>query len=245
MKKIILLLGCLTLTAACQSAAPTPTPESTPATTHPPTPIPATTTSTFTPAPAVTQIPPPLYFTDEFDTASSFWQFFQTGGTAVPLTAFENGALRIDISAPHTWYLGIHNAHTYSNVFVTAKSSAAPTGSIGLVCRYDESKGWFEFNVASDGTYSVLFGQWLATDIALYKPIATDSIRHFDAGNLNYEIGLSCQDNSLLLYVNGELLRKKDIERFELNEGNIGITAASFQEVPMTAIFKWVKVDEQ
>lgn len=241
MKKLILLLGSLTLMAACQVAAAKPVSVSTPTTTLRPTPVSATTTPTDAPPPT----PPPLYFTEEFDTASTFWEFFQTGGTNTPLTTFENGTLRIDISAPHTWYLGIHNAHTYSNILITAKSSVTPTGSIGLICRYDVSKGWFEFNVASDGTYSVLFGQWLAPDIAQYKPIATDSIRHFDAGNLDYEIGLSCQDNSLLLYVNGELLRKRDIEGFELNEGNIGITAASFQETPMTAIFEWVKVDEQ
>ena len=240
MKKLILLLGCLTLTAACQVAATKPVSISTPTTTLRPTPISATTVPTVAPLPT-----PPLYFTEEFDTASTFWEFFQTGGTNTPLATFENGMLRIDSPAPHTWYLGIHTVHTYSNIFITAQSSLSPTGSIGLICRYDASKGWFEFNVASDGTYSVLFGQWLAPDIAQYRPIATDSIRHFDAGNLNYEIGLSCQDNSLLWYVNGELLRKKDVERFELSEGNIGITAASFQEAPMTAIFKWVKVDEQ
>lgn len=241
MKKLILLLGCLTLTIACQITASRPVSVSTPTTTLRPTPIPAAIIPTDTSSPTL----PPLYFTEEFGTASPFWEFIQTGGADIPLTTYENGILRIDISAPHTWYLGIHNAHTYSNILITAKSSAMPTGSIGLVCRYDESKGWFEFNIASDGTYSVLFGQWLAPDIVQYKPIVTDSTRHLEAGNLDYEIGLSCQDNSLLLYVNGELLRKKDIERFELGEGNIGITAASFTETPMTVFFEWIKVDEQ
>ncbi|MDP1716336.1 MAG: hypothetical protein Q8L41_16490 [Anaerolineales bacterium] len=240
MKKLILLIGCLTLTVACQSAVSTPATESTPTATLRPTPIPATTAPTATPPPS----PLPLYFTEEFDTDSTFWEFLQTGGADTPLTAYENGMLRIDISAPHTWYLGIHNAHTYSNILITAKSSATPTGSIGLVCRYDESKGWFEFNTASDGTYSALFGQWLAPGIAQYTPIATDPTKHLEAGNLNYEIGLSCQDNSLLLYVNGTLIRRLDIERFELSEGNVGLTTASFNETPMTAFFEWIKVDE-
>lgn len=245
MKKLILLFGCLTLTIACQSAALAPAPReaSTSNATLQPTLMPATTTPTFTPAPTATPTPPPLYFTEEFDTASTFWEFIQTGGTDTPLPTFENGNLRIDIPAPHTWYLGIHNAHSYSNIVITAKSSATPTGSLGLICRYDESKGWFEFNAASDGTYSALFGQWLAPGIALYTPIASDPTKQLDPGNLNYEIGLACQDNSLLLYVNGTLIRRLDIERFELTEGNIGITAASFKETPMTAFFEWIKVD--
>ncbi len=241
MKKLILLIGCLTLIVACQIAASTPATESTPTTTLRPTPIPATIIPTDTSSPT----PPPLYFTEEFGTASPFWEFIQTGGADTPLTAYENGMLRIDISTPHTWYLGVHNAHTYSNILITAKSSATPTGSIGLVCRYDESKGWFEFNIASDGTYSVLFGQWLAQGIAQYKPIATNPARQLEGGNLDYEIGLSCQDNSLLLYVNGKPLRRLDVERFELSEGNIGITASSFKETPMAAFFEWIKVDEQ
>lgn len=243
MKKLFFLLGCLTLTVACQSTTATPQTDSTPITAPqtPPEPATATLARPATPAPT----PPPRYFTEEFETASTFWNFFQTGGTDSPFTAFENGNLRIDISAPHTWYLGIHNAHTYSNIFVTAKSSATPTGSIGLVCRYDESKGWFEFNIASDGTYNVLFGQWLAPGIAQYKPIITDPTRQLEAGNLNFEIGLSCQDNSLLLYINGKLLRRLDIERFEFTEGNIGITASSFDETPMTAFFEWIKVESE
>lgn len=240
MNKLI-LIGCLTVTVACQSA--TPPVESTPivATLTPPAPATATLIGSATP----TASPPPLYFTEEFDTPSSFWEFFQTGGMDTPpLTSFENGILRIDIPASDTWILGIHNAHTYSNILLTAKSSASPTGSIGLVCRYDGSKGWFEFNIASDGTYSVLIGQWLAPGVAQYKPIDTNQTRQLEAGKLDYEFGLSCQDNSLLLYVNGKLLKKLDVERFELTQGNIGIAAASFSETPMYAFFEWFKVEE-
>ena len=240
MNKLI-LIGCLTVTVACQSA--TPPVESTPraVTLTPPAPATATLVGSTTP----TASPPPLYFTEEFDTASSFWEFFQTGGMDTPpLTSFENGILRIDMPASDTWILGIHNAHTYSNILLTAKSSASPTGSIGLVCRYDGSKGWFEFNIASDGTYSVLIGQWLAPGVAQYKPIDTNQTRQLEAGKLDYEFGLSCQDNSLLLYVNGKLLKKLDVERFELTQGNIGIAAASFSETPMYAFFEWFKVEE-
>ncbi|MBI5822779.1 MAG: hypothetical protein HZB18_02035 [Chloroflexi bacterium] len=246
MKKI-LLTGCLLLITACQSATPTLAPESAPTTTLPPTPVPVAETPTIPPAPtdSPTPAPPPLFFTDEFDTPSTFWQFFQTGGTDAPLTAIENGQLRVDISSPDTWHLGIHNAHTYSNILIRAKISASPSGSVGLVCRYNETQGWYEFNVASDGTYSALFGQWLAPGIAKYLPLATDANSGLNPGNINSEIGLSCQDNFMILYVNETLLRRLDVTRYGLAEGNIGISAASFVETPLTAFFDWVKVSEE
>lgn len=247
MKKYILLIGFLTLTVACNIGIPAPDVESTPTTTLPPTPVPAAATPTIPPAPTDTPIPapPPFFFTDEFDTPSTFWQFFQTGGTDAPLTAFENGQLRINISSPDTWYLGIHNAHPYSNIFIRAKLSASPSGSVGLVCRYNETQGWYEFNIASDGTYSALFGQWLAPGIAKYIPLATDANSGLNPGNINSEIGLSCQDNFMILYVNETLLRRLDVTRYGLAEGNIGVTAASFVETPMTAFFDWVKVSQE
>ena len=157
---------------------------------------------------------------------------------------FENDFLRIDISTPDTWYYAIHNAHEYSSVFVSAKFSGTPTGSLGVICNYDELKGWYEFSLASDGIYSILFGQWLADGIAEYTPIAVDDSEYLKDGNLSYEIGLTCQDDTLLPYINGKLFDKVDVIRYGLTEGKIGISASSFGEVPMIATFDWVKVEE-
>lgn len=243
MKNLILLIGLLALTVACNIGVAAPRIESTPSAALPAsrTPVPAATTPTDTPLPAL----PPLYFTDEFDVPATFWQFFQTGGANSPLSAIENGLLRIDISSPDTWVIGIHSARTYSNIFIRAKISASAPGSVGLICRYNESDGWFEFSLASDGSYSVLFGQWLAAGIAKYYPIATDGSKELNSGNVNYEIGLSCQENVLNLYVGDTLLRRLDVANYGLASGNIGLAAASFQQTPMSAFFEWVKVNRE
>jgi len=247
MKKLFLLIGCLALISACQSASATPQTQSTPmaATLTPP--PPATATMTFTPAPTATSLPPtpvPLFFTEEFNADLGAWASFQTGGAQAPNVGIENNLLRIDFPAPNTWYYAIHNAHEYSSVFVSAKFSGTPTGSFGLICNYNEAKGWYEFNIASDGTYSILFGQWLAEGIAQYTPIAVDGSEYLQAGNLAYEIGLTCQDNILLPHINGKLFRKVDVTRYGLTEGKIGINASSFGEAPMIATVDWVKVNE-
>ena len=243
MKKYILLIGFLALTVACNMGTPAPEIESTPTATLLPTLVPATTTPTFTPPPTNTPIPP-RFFTDEFDTASTSWQFLQAGGLGSPQTAFENGALRINIPDADTWYMGIHTTYSYSNVVVSAKISASSTGSVGLICRYNESDGWFEFNIDSGGTYSLLLGRWLAPGIAKYSPVATGENGQLQIGNVNTELGLSCEENLLSLYTNGTLLRRLDVTNYGLTEGNIGITSASYREAPMTVLFEWVKVSE-
>ena len=241
MKK--LLLGCLILITACQSVSSTPTSEPMPtATIQPPTET-ATAAITFTPPPTLTLTPVPKYFTEEFNTDMSAWVSFQTGGDTVPTVALANDMLQIGISSPHTWYYAIHNPHEYKNVSLSAKFTGTPSGSIGLVCHYSES-GWYEFNLASDGTYSLLLGRLLGEGVAQYTPIANDSTNYLQAGNLNYEIGLTCQENTLLLYINGTLLRNKDVSNYGLAEGRIGINASSFEETPMTATLDWVKVSE-
>lgn len=246
MKKKFLLLGCLTLTIACQSTLATPKVESTPTTAAHIPPAPATATLTFTPPPTVAAppTPVPLFFTEEFNTDLGSWASFQTGGAQSPTVKLENDFLRVDFSSPNTWYYAIHNAHEYSNIFISAKFSGTPSGSLGLICDYSESNGWYEFNLASDGIYSVLFGQWLAAGIAQYTPIATDTTEYLQAGSLDHEIGLTCQKNILLLHINGKLFRKLDVTRYGLTEGRIGINAASFDETPMIATFDWVKVNE-
>jgi len=244
----IAIAGLILLLTACNLASATPTPQvdiSSPTTPTQTPPEPATATQTFTPAPTVTSTPYPMYFTDEFNSDLLAWESFQTGGSNSPSAKIENGFLRIDISSPNTWYYAIHNGHEYSDVTLTAKVDGTPSGSVGLICDYDEVEGWYEFNIASDRTYSVLFGQWLAQGIAQYIPLATDTLSYLEAGSLNYEIGLTCQENALRLSVNGTLFRNLDVSRYGLSQGKIGITASSFDETPAISLFDWVKVSEK
>jgi hypothetical protein len=244
MKKLFLLIGCIVLATACQTASATPqiAPLTATQTVPPPAtvtmPPPATVTPTLTPTPV------PLFFADEFNTDLGPWVSFQTGGVEAPTVKLENDFLRIDIPLRNTWYYAIHTAHEYSRVFVSAKFSGTPAGSLGVICNYSEKKGWYEFNIASDGTYGILFGQWLAQGIAQYMPIEVGGSEYLHAGNLAYEIGLTCQDNILLPHINGKPFRKIDVTRYGLTEGKIGITASSFEETPMIATFDWVKVGE-
>lgn len=249
MKKLF-LIGCLILTtSSCQAINPAPQIESTPLISATATPIETVTpapTRSATPAPtrSATSTPVPMFFTEEFNSDLGAWTSFQTGGAESAAPILENDALRVVMMSPNTWYYAIHNAHEYPAVFVSAKFSMAPTGSAGMLCSYSEANGWYEFNVASDGSYSVLFGQWLTSGIAQYKPVTTNTTEYLQAGNLSYEIGMTCGGDILLLYINGKMFRKVDVARFGLTEGKVGISASSFEETPMNAIFEWFRVSQ-
>lgn len=244
MKKI-LLIGCLLLISACNLPVSSPTADSASAET--PLSSPTADESTQSPSIAETAVPavepPPLYFIDELDAVTPFWEFHQTGGMQLPAPSIQNGALRIDIASPDTWLIGIHNVHLYTNVFIRAKTSISPSGSAGLICRYSEN-GWYEFNVSNDGSYSVLLGQWLSTEIVKYMPIINDASNQLTSG-MPGEIGLYCEDNFLQLYANDVMIRRVEVTNYGLEEGNIGITASSFADIPMSAIFEWVQVSQE
>ena len=245
--KIPFIIGLLLLTSACNMPASASATESAPASTVPP-PTPITVPAIPSAGPTETVIPTleplPLYFTDEFDAGSTYWEFLQTGGTIPPLNSIEKGSLRIDISSPDTWLIGVHTVNTYPDVFIRAKTSISPTGSAGLICRYSEESGWYEFNASSNGTYSVLLGQWLSPGVAKYVPIISAGSSLL-SGGLNNELGLFCQDNFLLLYVNNALLRRVEVTKYGLTEGRVGVTAASFSETPIVILFEWVSVSQQ
>lgn len=250
MKKL-LFLGCFLLISACNLGVPSPTPESASQATPPPAPTAAPATQTVAPTAASTATltpspePPPLYYTEEFDSASPYWQFFQTGGTSPLTSLFENGSLRVDIPTKDTWGMAANVLHSYPNVFIRAKVSASPSGSAGLICRYSETDGWFEFDANSDGTYNVLFGQWLAPDVAKYIPVINDFSNLLNGGSLNYEIGLFCQDNFLQLFVNGTMMRRVEVTNYGLTEGGVGITFASLASAPSSVSFEWVRINSE
>lgn len=240
-KQLHLIIGCLLLSLACNLPFFSPTVESTPTQAPPPSPGDEPTSQS---SPTATPEPPPPYFTEEFDIPSPYWQNLQAGGSQPAEITTSNGALQILHNAPDTWLVGVHVVHSYSNVFVRAKISLNGRGSAGLICRYSEIDGWYEFDVAGDGAYYLLFGQWLSPGIAKYIPMISGQL-NLPNGMQDAEIGLFCNDGFLDLHVNGTRIRGYDATNYGLTKGNIGFATASFTDVPMTASIEWVSVADK
>lgn len=239
-----LLIGCLFLLAACQPATPTPEAVLFPTATLPPTPVPVTDTPEPTSTPQPTPTPFPRFFTDEFDGSLAGWVILQAGSDAVPNIKNENSTLTLQMDAPYTWVYAVFGAQDYENVRVEARfaNQAGSPASIGLICRYSEADGWFEYNVSADGTYGVLYGQWLANGIADYLPILSAPSKAIQPSGTSQEIGLVCSGTTLSLYIDGTLIRNVDVSRYELGEGKVGVAVSSFENTPIIATFDWVRV---
>lgn len=243
--RILLLLGLLLLTS-CQGAATAAGPTTTTAVVIP-LPRPVTATRTPTPPPTLTPQPPPRFFTEEFKTSPAYWTtLFASGDPQQVNILYQDGRLRFEIYRPYTWLYAIFSAHEYQAVHLEARvlSSHSEINDMGLVCHYDEQTGWYEFNISSDGTYTLLYGQWLADGIARYTPIRSESSERIARGNAVNEFGLDCYKNIVQVYINGKLIRKMDVSRFGLAGGRVGISASSFEDVPVILAFDWVKISE-
>ncbi len=247
--KRLFLIGLFLLTA-CEGAIPEPLPipEAT-ATRVIPTTAPATVTPTVVPSPTatVTPLPPERYFTEEFDSAPVYWSTLYASGDSSRVNLLnENSTLTFEIYSQNTWLYAIYGAYQYEAVHVETRveSHGSEVNSMGLVCDYDEQNGWYEFNISNDGTYSVLYGQWLADGIATYAPILNDTSSHIATGNSINEMGLDCYENIVQLYLNGKILRKLNVEHIGLTGGKVGLSLGSFEEAPVILAFDWVKVSE-
>jgi hypothetical protein len=237
----LILLILIAFCAACgaQTVQPTDTAIPTVVTREPTsTPSPSPTAAT----PAVTR-PAPRIFTEEFNSMPSFWSFLQIdNGQAFAGPSLRDGFLVFDLEAANQWAYAIYGGQTYGDILVEAQAQyrTSGDGAVGLVCRYDEVNGWYEFNVYADQTYQLLFGQWLAPGVARYTPLyqGTSEAVKSDSN----QIGLRCQGNALTPSVNGLPLRSWQELKFGLKTGKVGLAASSFEDAPFTVGFDSVKV---
>jgi len=251
MKKII-LIGCLLLTSACQTAIPTPEPFPAPTATLPPTlaPVSPPPEPTLTPEPTATQTiepsptPLPRYFTHEFDSSLAGWVILQAGNETVPNANIQDSTLRLQMDTPFVWLYALYGAQEYGDVYIETEyiNSALSPASAGLVCRYSETDGCLEYNILTDGTYNVLYGRWLDTGIADYLPVIDGSTKEIKQSGDIQQIAMTCSGTILQLYINGTLVRSVDVSRYELTEGRVGLTASSFENVPVITVFNRVTV---
>jgi hypothetical protein len=196
--------------------------------------------------PSTETLPPaPRAFTENFDSASPYWTFLQVdNGPAAPGPATQAGSLSFDLAAANQWTAEIYESQDYTDVRVEARLDfgAGGQGAAGVICRYGRTSGWYEFNIYPDQSYMLLFGQWLAEGVARYTPLVRSESEKIQPGA--NDIGLWCEGNTLTPYVNGTQLRKRQENTLILNSGKIGISAASFEDLPVAISYDWVQVSE-
>jgi hypothetical protein len=244
MKK--LLIGYLVLITACQQATPTLAPSLFPTSTPPPSPIPVTASPEPSPTLEPSPTPFPRLFTEEFDSSFTGWVILQAGNDGIPNIKTENSHLLLQMNFPYTWLYALYGAQDYTDIHIDAQyeNRALTPSSAGLMCRYSDKDGWFEYNVSTDGTYNVLYGRWLSVGVADYLPIKDGTSNEIQATGTTQKIGLTCSDSTLWLYINDTLIRKVDVSRYELTEGKVGVAASSYENTPIVVGVDSVTISE-
>jgi hypothetical protein len=245
-KSLLLLIGCLVITGCAPQATPTPIAPLFPTETPLPTLVPVTDTPAPTSTPESTATPFPRFFTSEFDGSLAGWVILQAGNEAVPNITVENSRLLFQMDAPYTWVYGLYGTHDYADIRVDTRfvNNALSPASIGLICRYSDADGWFEYNVTTDGTYNLLYGKWLSNGVAEYRPILDGSSNAIQQSGAEQTISMICSGTTISMLIDDTLIRNADVGRFELASGKIGVTASSYENVPVIAAFDWVTVRE-
>ena len=203
--------------------------------------------------PAIVATEPPVqtvdaldFYTEEFEGDISNWTYFtskndvKADDSSVEPVA-ENGFLVLELPKNLNVYV-MYDPYTYTNVRVDARVENRGTNNnnINLVCRYSD-EGWYEIAIANNGLY------WLYAYDGVkgtYAQLANGGSNKIKAGKEVNEYTFICNDRNLIVQINGFDTRTYTDNQYVFREGQIGVGASSFDDVPVKVEYDWVKISE-
>jgi len=223
--------------------------------TNPPPPTEVPPTEELPPTEVVTEEPvsqAQQFFTEEFDTPlSGDWDILTVTGSdkADPdkvTVESQDGKLVWDFDSEYLYYYLFYNAFDYEDaqLAVRADNRGRNNNSISLICRYDPDIGWYEFNIANNGLYDILYGEVKSNGDIAYNRIANGGSNAIKQGKEVNEYEIICKDTELTLMINGDEVTSVTEKNFGLRSGQVGVSVSSFDVLPIIIEMDWVKIDE-
>ena len=210
-------------------------------------PEPTAAPATEPPAPQAEQ-----FFTEEFDNPlSSDWSVFTVTGSdkadadKVTVEA-QNGKLVWDFQSEYVYYYLFYGAFQYQDVRleVNAENKGRNNNSISLICRYDPKVGWYEFNIANNGLYNILYAEVTKSGKIAYNRITNGGSNAIKQGKEVNEYSITCIGQELSLSINGDDVNTITEKKYGLSEGGVGVSVSSFNVLPILIDMDWIKVSE-
>ncbi len=209
-----------------------------------PTEAPVVATEVVTEAP-VTSSEPKDFFVDEFDDNMDNYSWFDMGSGDEEdkmNLIYEEGQLKFELKDYNLWPYVIYDPFTYTDVRidVEAENWGVNQNSVTLVCRYDKDLGWYEFNIANDGTWYIAYYDAM---------VAKGYITLYDGGSTAIKMGRDtnvysavCQGQNLTLFING--VKTRTVEHKDLKEGFVGVGVSSYDNYPVNVYFNWLEISQ-
>jgi hypothetical protein len=214
----------------------------------PPTEVPPTEEPPTEQPTAVPEVP--RFFTEEFDSPlTSDWDILTVTGSdsADPdkvIVDAQGGKLVWDFDSEYVYYYLFFNAFTYEDVTVdvSADNRGRNNNSISLICRYDPDVGWYEFNIANNGLYDIIYAEVASDGDIDYQTIVNGGSNSINQGQEVNEYSITCKGDELSLTINGDDV--KTITHKTLREGQVGMSVSSFNVLPILIEMDWFKISE-
>jgi len=167
---------------------------------------------------------------DDFSDPGSGWEVSDYSAGSVK---YENGAYLVTASAQSYMWGAANRSFSDGTIEVDATQVVGPANDnngYGVICRVQSNGDGYYFRISGDGFYGITkFADGQSE--ALVDWSASDVINQGDALN---RISVLCNGSSLKLTVNGEVLAQISDSTF--TEGDVGLTASSFEEGEGTEI---------
>jgi len=158
----------------------------------------------------------------------------------------EGGSYLFEITRRMIYAYSYYEAFSYSDVRVDARidSRNVNANKAGLICRYSEKEGWYEFSIANNGLYNIYFAKPNAQGLITYRRIADGGSNKVNVGNASNEYSIICQGNKLSLYINGDLIKQTSDDLSTLRSGKIGVSVTSANSLPVIVGYDWIEISE-
>jgi hypothetical protein len=236
-----------------QSQPPTQPPVQEPTQTEAPPPTEVPPTEAPPPTEKPTEVPQvQQFFTEEFDSpVSNDWDILTVTASdaADPdkvTVESQGGKLVWDFESEYVYYYMFFNAFNYDDVRVDVRADnrGRNNNSISLICRYDPDVGWYEFNIANNGLYDIIYAEVASSGDIDYQTIVNGGSNAIKQGKEVNEYSITCDGDQLSLTINGDEVKTVTEKNYGLREGQVGMSVSSFNVLPILIEMDWFKISE-
>lgn len=192
------------------------------------------------------------FFTEEFDAPlSSGWSSLSVTGsgnsdpdkvTVEP----KNGKLVWNFDSEYVYYYLFYEGANYTDVKleVTADNRGRNNNSVSLICRYDPEVGWYEFNIANNGLYDILYAEITSNGDIDYFTITNGGSNAIKTGKNINEYSITCAGDKLTLTINGKEVNSLTERKYALRDGGVGVSVSAFNVLPIQVEMDWIRISE-
>ncbi|HEY5671805.1 MAG TPA: hypothetical protein VIS10_17570, partial [Anaerolineales bacterium] len=140
----------------------------------------------------------------------------------------------------NTWVYFLYEDYIYtdSRIDTQVENLGFNNNNVSLICRYSDDAGWYEFNIANNGTYTILWYDNIT--LRDYKLLFSGGSNLINMGKDINEYTAICSGDQLTLGINGQEVRT--VTDKNLKEGLAGFSVSSFNVTPIIVEFDYYGV---